>query len=136
MDVTAARFVPDTCDLARLAAAARQCQGCPLYEGAHQTVFGMGPATASLMLVGEQPGDQEDRQGMPFVGPAHFKFVRAERGARPIHRAPSRLERFACRPWLLAEIDAVTADLLVLVGATAAAFAGLVSDLSFAAGSI
>jgi DNA polymerase len=145
MDATAAPFVPEARDLASLAAAARKCRGCPLYEDAHQTVFGAGPATASLMLVGEQPGDQEDRQGMPFVGPAgrlldkalaeagidrstvyvtnavkHFKFVRAERGARRIHKAPNRIERVACRPWLLAEIDAVAPDLLILLGATAA----------------
>jgi DNA polymerase len=97
------------------------------------------------MLVGEQPGDQEDRQGLPFVGPAgrlldkalgeagidrstvyltnavkHFKFVRGERGVRRIHKTPSRLERVACRPWLLAEIDVVAPDLVVLLGATAA----------------
>ncbi|MBB3750796.1 DNA polymerase [Mycolicibacterium sp. BK634] len=97
------------------------------------------------MLVGEQPGDQEDRRGMPFVGPAgrlldkalaqagidrstvyltnavkHFKFVQAERGGRRIHKAPSRLEVVACRPWLLAEIDTVAPDLIVLMGATAA----------------
>jgi uracil-DNA glycosylase family 4 len=70
MDATAASFVPETRDLVSLAAAAGQCRGCPLYKDAEQTVFGTGPATASLMLAGEQPGDQEDRQGMPFVGPA------------------------------------------------------------------
>jgi DNA polymerase len=144
-DATAAPLIPRASDLASLAAAARQCQACPLYKDAEQTVFGTGPATAPLMLVGEQPGDQEDRQGMPFVGPAgrlldkalaqagiersrvyltnavkHFKFVRAERGNRRIHKAPSRIERVACRPWLLAEIDAVGPNVLVLLGATAA----------------
>jgi DNA polymerase len=98
-----------------------------------------------MMLVGEQPGDQEDRAGAPFVGPAgkvldkaldaagierdalyvtnavkHFKFVRAERGPRRIHKTPSRIEVVACRPWLFAELDTVTPDVAVLMGATAA----------------
>jgi uracil-DNA glycosylase family protein len=130
----------------KLAAAARGCRGCRLYADAEQTVFGAGPRTARMMLVGEQPGDQEDRAGKPFVGPAgrlldkaldaagidrdglyvtnavkHFKFtVRSERGKRRIHQTPSRTEAVACRPWLLAELDAVEPDVVVLMGAVAA----------------
>jgi DNA polymerase len=142
---TAADFVPDTHDLDALAAAARRCQGCDLYREADQTVFGAGKQSAALMLVGEQPGDQEDRAGQPFVGPAghmldkaldaagvereplyvtnavkHFKFVRAERGIRRIHKTPSRTEVVACRPWLLVELDTVQPEVVVLLGATAA----------------
>jgi DNA polymerase len=132
--------------VAKLAAAARECRGCRLYADAEQTVFGVGPRTARMMLVGEQPGDQEDRAGEPFVGPAgrildealgaagigrdelyvtnavkHFKFtVRAERGKRRIHQTPSRTEVVACRPWLLAELGAVEPDVVVLMGAVAA----------------
>lgn len=138
-------FVPPSRRLADLAAAARSCRGCSLYRDAAQTVFGAGPAAARLMLVGEQPGDQEDRTGEPFVGPAgrlldkaldaagidrdpvyvtnavkHFKFTHAERGKRRIHQTPTRTEVVACRPWLIAELDAVTPDVLVLLGATAA----------------
>jgi uracil-DNA glycosylase family protein len=109
-------------------------------------VFGEGPRSARMMLVGEQPGDQEDRAGKPFVGPAgrildqaleaagidrdelyvtnavkHFKFtVKAERGKRRIHQTPSRTEVLACRPWLLAELDAVAPEVVVLMGAVAA----------------
>jgi len=130
----------------RLAAAARGCRGCQLYADAEQTVFGAGPRAARMMLVGEQPGDQEDRAGKPFVGPAgrildqaldaagidrddlyvtnavkHFKFtVRRERGKRRIHQTPSRTEAVACRPWLLAELDAVEPSVVVLMGAVAA----------------
>jgi DNA polymerase len=143
---SAAPFVPDTRSVTKLAAAARGCRGCQLYADAEQTVFGAGPRTARMMLVGEQPGDQEDRAGKPFVGPAgrildtaldaagigrdelyvtnavkHFKFtVRAERGKRRIHQTPSRTEAVACRPWLLAELDAVEPDMVVLMGAVAA----------------
>jgi uracil-DNA glycosylase family protein len=116
-----------------------------LYRDATQTVFGEGPRQAQVMLVGEQPGDREDVQGAPFVGPAgklldralaeagvdrertyltnavkHFKFTRAERGKHRIHKKPSRGEIVACRPWLLAECDAVRPRLAVLLGATAA----------------
>ena len=143
---SAAPFVPDTRSVTKLAAAARACRGCQLYADAEQTVFGAGPRAARMMLVGEQPGDQEDRAGKPFVGPAgrildtaldaagigrdelyvtnavkHFKFtVRAERGKRRIHQTPSRTEAVACRPWLLAELDAVEPDMVVLMGAVAA----------------
>ena len=146
METSAAAFIPDTRSLTKLAAAARECRGCQLYADAEQTVFGEGPRTARMMLVGEQPGDQEDRMGKPFVGPAgrildkaleaagigrgelyvtnavkHFKFtVRAERGKRRIHKTPSRTEVVACRPWLLAELRAVEPDVVVLMGAVAA----------------
>ncbi|MFV8048124.1 UdgX family uracil-DNA binding protein [Mycobacterium sp. 48b] len=141
----AAAFVPDTPDLAELAKAARRCKGCPLYLDATQTVFGSGPPSARMMLIGEQPGDREDRAGAPFVGPAgrildkalaaaeidraelyltnavkHFKFTTNERGKRRIHKTPSRTEVEACRPWILAELDTVSPEVVVLLGATAA----------------
>lgn len=138
-------FVPDTQDLAELAAAAGRCRGCDLYQYAGKAVFGAGSPDARMMLVGEQPGDQEDRAGLPFVGPAgrvldkalaaadidrgqvyvtnavkHFKFTRAERGKRRIHKTPSRTEVTACRPWLITELTTVQPDVVVLMGATAA----------------
>jgi uracil-DNA glycosylase family protein len=141
----ASPFVPDDADLDELRAAARGCTGCGLHEAATQTVFGDGPTTAAVMMVGEQPGDQEDRAGAPFVGPAgrvldralaevgidrttvyvtnavkHFKFVPAERGKRRIHKTPSRTEVVACRPWLVAELELVRPDIVVLLGAVAA----------------
>jgi uracil-DNA glycosylase family protein len=137
--------VPADADLDALRAAAVTCTGCGLYRDATQTVFGAGPAHARFLLVGEQPGDAEDRAGEPFVGPAgrllgkalveagidrdeayvtnavkHFKFVPAERGKRRIHKPPSRTEVVACRPWLLAELAAVEPDVIVCLGATAA----------------
>jgi uracil-DNA glycosylase len=143
LKTSAAEYVPDTVDLDVLAAAAHDCHGCDLYRAAEQTVFGAGTRSAQLMLVGEQPGDQEDHAGKPFVGPAgrlldkalaaaeidrdpvyvtnavkHFKFT--ERGKRRIHQTPSRTEVVSCRPWLLAELDAVQPDVVVLMGATAA----------------
>ncbi len=142
--VGAARYLPDDRSVDSLRAAADDCQGCPLFADATQTVFGYGAAGAPMMLVGEQPGDQEDRAGKPFVGPAgrllaraledagidpaatyetnavkHFKFTR-KGGKRRIHEKPSRTEVVACRPWLLAEIDAVRPSVIVLLGATAA----------------
>ncbi|MFV9636114.1 UdgX family uracil-DNA binding protein [Mycobacterium neumannii] len=142
---TATEFVPDTRDLDVLADAAHGCKGCDLYLDATQVVFGGGSSTADMMLVGEQPGDQEDKAGQPFVGPAgklldkalvqagidrervyvtnavkHFKFTLPERGKRRIHKTPGRSEVVACRPWLLAELDAVRPEVLVLMGATAA----------------
>jgi uracil-DNA glycosylase len=142
---SAADFVPETQDLDELAAAAKGCEGCELYRDADQTVFGEGVRSATMMLVGEQPGDQEDQAGRPFVGPAgrmldkalteagvdreplyvtnavkHFKFTRAERGVRRIHKTPSRTEVVACRPWLIAELQSVAPDVVVLLGATAA----------------
>jgi DNA polymerase len=125
--------------------AAADCRGCPLWEDATQTVFGKGDAAARLLLVGEQPGDQEDRQGEPFVGPAgrllrraldeagidmdtayvtnavkHFKFTRPPGGGRRrIHKAPDLREVAACRPWLLAELRLVRPEVVVVLGATA-----------------
>jgi len=138
-------YLPHTSDLRQLAEAARRCRGCDLYRDAQQTVFGEGSATADVMLVGEQPGDQEDRRGHPFVGPAgrlldkalvaagvdrdrlyvtnavkHFKFTRFTSGRRRIHQTPSRTEVVACRPWLFAEITSVQPEIVVLLGATAA----------------
>ena len=139
----AAAFVPPDADLASLAAAAKQCRGCPLYRDATQTVFGRGPANARVVLVGEQPGDQEDRRDAPFVGPAgevldralgeagldrdalyvtnavkHFKFVL--RGKRRIHQTPRLSEIVACRPWVEAELARLAPQTLVCLGATAA----------------
>lgn len=130
-------------ELAALRDDASGCTRCHLFEDATQTVFGEGPVDADLMLVGEQPGDQEDRQGTPFVGPAggvlddalrdagidrdrtyvtnvvkHFKFTR--RGKRRIHDKPNREEVEACMPWLEGEITAVEPTVVVLMGATAA----------------
>ncbi|MDT5147669.1 MAG: uracil-DNA glycosylase [Mycobacterium sp.] len=140
----AARYLPDDRSVESLRAAAENCHGCPLFSDATQTVFGNGTAGAPIMLVGEQPGDQEDRAGKPFVGPAgrllaraledagidpmltyqtnavkHFKFTR-KGGSRRIHQKPGRTEVVACRPWLLAEIEAVRPQVIVLLGATAA----------------
>ncbi len=142
---TAAEFVPDSLDIDELATAARSCKGCDLYLDATQTVFGAGSAKAGLVLVGEQPGDQEDKAGAPFVGPAgrlldkalvaasvdrdrvyvtnavkHFKFTLPERGKRRIHKTPSRTEVVACRPWLFAELMSVQPEVVMLLGATAA----------------
>jgi uracil-DNA glycosylase family protein len=122
---------------------ARSCRDCPLWRNATQTVFGAGNETARIMFVGEQPGDQEDLSGQPFVGPAgrlldralqqlgidrtatyvtnavkHFKFEL--RGKRRIHKKPSDLEIAACRQWLERELDAVQPDLIVVLGASAA----------------
>ncbi|ATD71045.1 MULTISPECIES: UdgX family uracil-DNA binding protein [Gordonia] len=141
----AERFLPDSHDLDDLVEAARTCRGCDLYKAADQTVFGAGSPGSTIMFVGEQPGDQEDRAGKPFVGPAgrvfdraldaaeidreltyvtnavkHFKFTRAAGQKRRIHDKPSRTEVVACRPWLLAELDAVAPRIVVCLGATAA----------------
>jgi DNA polymerase len=142
---SAAEFVPATQNLSELADAAQSCKGCDLYLNATQTVFGQGSRKAEMMLVGEQPGDQEDKAGAPFVGPAgklldkaldaagidrtrtyvtnavkHFKFTLGERGKRRIHKTPSRTEVVACRPWLFSELMSVQPDVVVLMGATAA----------------
>jgi DNA polymerase len=139
----AERYLPDRRTLARMREAAQSCHGCDLWRDATQAVFGEGPAGAELVLVGEQPGDQEDIQGHPFVGPAgrlldrglesagidsrivyrtnavkHFKWE--PRGKRRIHKKPSRWEVAACRPWLVAELEELTPRVLVLLGATAA----------------
>ncbi len=135
-------FVPDTTSLRALRGAAADCRGCHLHAPATQTVFGEGPRKARVMLVGEMPGDREDREGHPFVGPAgreldealddagidrgelyvtnvvkHFKFE--ERGKRRIHQTPKRWEVQACMPWLRSELAAVRPEVLVLLGATA-----------------
>jgi uracil-DNA glycosylase len=140
----AARYLPEDRRLDALRTAAERCSGCPLFQDATQTVFGHGQAGAPIMLVGEQPGDREDRAGEPFVGPAgrllaraleeadvdpastyqtnavkHFKFTR-KGGKRRIHQKPSRTEVVACRPWLVAEIEAVRPQVIVCLGATAA----------------
>jgi uracil-DNA glycosylase family protein len=140
---SAAPFVPEQRSMKALREAAAGCRGCDLYLHATQTVFGEGPVRAKLMFVGEQPGDSEDLQGHPFVGPAgrvlhegmaaagidpdavyitnavkHFKFV--ERGKRRIHATPKVYEVRACRPWLEAELEVVKPALVVALGATAA----------------
>jgi DNA polymerase len=140
---TAAVFLPSKHDLTSLREAAKHCEGCPLFANATQTIFGAGPARADVVMVGEQPGDVEDRRGKPFVGPAgrlldqllaeagidrrrvyvtnavkHFKWT--PRGKRRLHGKPNSREIFACRPWLEAELEAIKPDLLVLLGATAA----------------
>jgi DNA polymerase len=146
----AAPFLPDDpasrTDLGALRRAAAGCRGCTLYENATRTVFGGGSPNARVVFVGEQPGDQEDRKGEPFVGPAgrlldkalaeagiergdvyitnavkHFKFKHQEGGGkRRIHEAPNVRETRACRPWLLAELRALEPDVVVALGATAA----------------
>ncbi|MBV8197475.1 MAG: UdgX family uracil-DNA binding protein [Candidatus Eremiobacteraeota bacterium] len=140
---SAADYLPAKLSLTGLRAAAARCHGCDLYKYATQTVFGEGRAHARMMLVGEQPGDSEDRAGRPFVGPAgkilhkglqaagiatrdvyvtnavkHFKFI--ERGKRRIHNKPKVIEIRACKPWLEAEIEVVEPYLIVALGATAA----------------
>jgi len=142
-DESAANFLPGRLTLSALREAAAACRGCPLWQVGTQTVFGEGAADAEVMLVGEQPGDQEDREGKPFVGPAgrllddaleaagidrsatyvtnavkHFKWQ--ARGKRRIHQKPSWTEMMACRPWLEAELAVVRPRVLVLLGATAA----------------
>jgi uracil-DNA glycosylase len=140
---SAADFLPAERTLQALVEASKGCRGCHLFEHATQTVFGEGPSRAQLMLIGEQPGDREDREGHPFVGPAgqlldraletagidrttvyvtnavkHFKFE--PRGKRRIHKKPNAEEIRACNPWLEAELDAVRPKILVCLGATAA----------------
>jgi uracil-DNA glycosylase len=135
-------WVPTQATLPSLITAARKCEGCDLYKAATQTVFGEGQPGARLFLVGEQPGDYEDRQGRPFVGPAgkildraledagidraeayvtnavkHFRFE--ERGKRRIHKKPSSVQIVACRPWLEAELKVIGPVVVVCMGATA-----------------
>jgi DNA polymerase len=142
-DDSARRFVPQGADLDKLRTAAAGCTACPLHERATQTVFGEGRAGSRVMLIGEQPGDQEDLKDRPFVGPAgqlldwsldkagidrskayvtnvvkHFKWV--PRGKRRIHSKASSMEIKACLPWLEAELEAVQPEVIVLLGATAA----------------
>lgn len=140
---TAADYVPDTGGLPVLREAVQECRGCDLYRHASQAVFGEGPRSAAVVLIGEQPGDEEDRRGRPFVGPAgrlldraleeagidrsatyvtnavkHFKFE--ERGKRRLHKKPSAGEIRACRPWLEAELSRIKPSVIVCLGATAA----------------
>jgi uracil-DNA glycosylase len=140
---SAADFLPQKRNLKNLGEAARSCKGCDLYKNATQTVFGEGPKDATVMLVGEQPGDMEDRQGHPFVGPAgrlldkalaeariqrdevyitnavkHFKWI--QRGKRRLHQKPLIRQVVACKPWLEAEIEVVHPKVIVCLGATAA----------------
>jgi DNA polymerase len=136
-------LIPANPDLEQLRDIAQSCTGCELYKSGTQTVFGEGAREATVMLVGEQPGDQEDKQGHPFVGPAgrvldtaldeagidrtdvyitnvvkHFKWM--ARGKRRIHKKPNLSEIRACRPWLESEIDVVRPLAIVCLGATAA----------------
>lgn len=136
-------WVPHGADVDRLRQAVQDCRGCELWQPATQAVFGDGAAPARILLVGEQPGDQEDMSGEPFIGPAgrvldgalqeagiprervyvtnavkHFRYE--QRGKRRIHRKPGVGHVDACRPWLAAELDAVRPDVIVCLGATAA----------------
>jgi len=142
---TAAAFLPRRQTLESLGKAAAGCKGCDLWVKATRTVFGEGAQTATVMLVGEQPGDKEDLSGHPFVGPAgkildealaaagleksqvyvtnvvkHFSWVADERGKRRIHKKPRYSEIQACRPWLDAEISVTRPRIIVCLGATAA----------------
>ena len=143
LDETAAPLVPERPSLPKLREVAAGCTACPLHETGTQTVFGEGTSKAEVVFVGEQPGDQEDRAGAPFVGPAgrlldealadagidrsltyvtnvvkHFKWE--ARGKRRIHQKPNWSEIAACRPWLDAELAVVKPHVLVCLGATAA----------------
>lgn len=141
---TSARdFLPSRLSLESLRDAARDCRGCPLFQHATQTVFGLGRRSARMILVGEQPGDEEDLRGQPFVGPAgrlldealvaaridrgetyvtnvvkHFKWV--AQGKRRLHQKPTGREVAACLPWLEKEIELIEPELIVCLGATAA----------------
>jgi DNA polymerase len=140
---TAADFLPDRLNLTALREAAEHCKGCDLYLDATQTVFGEGPKSAQVVMVGETPGDQEDIEGRPFVGPAgrlldeaiveaglqrndvyitnavkHFRWE--PRGKRRLHKKPSARQIQACRPWLEAEMTVVKPEVVVCLGATSA----------------
>jgi DNA polymerase len=142
---SAADFVPPRPSLPKLRAAAKGCRGCQLYKLATQTVFGEGAARARVVIVGEQPGDAEDRAGRPFVGPSgklldraldaagidrddvyvtnavkHFKWAKDARSERRIHKTPNAAEVRACRPWLEAELSVIKPDVIICLGATAA----------------
>jgi DNA polymerase len=141
--MSAAAYLPDRIDHESLREAAQSCRGCDLWQNATQAVIGEGPDSADAMFVGEQPGDQEDKEGQPFVGPAgrmfdkalaevgidrsrvyvtntvkHFKWH--QRGKRRLHQKPNWTEMTACRPWLDAELELVHPRVLVCLGATAA----------------
>ncbi len=140
---SAAEYIPEHPSPRSLREAVQTCRGCDLYAHATQTVFGEGPNSAEIVFIGEQPGDEEDRKGHPFVGPSgkvldraleevgikrslvyvtnavkHFKFE--ERGKRRLHKKPNGLEIRACRPWLEAEINLIQPRIIVGLGATAA----------------
>jgi uracil-DNA glycosylase len=140
---SASGFIPEHATPRALREAVQSCRGCDLYARATQAVFGEGPYSAEIMFIGEQPGDEEDRQGHPFVGPSgklldraladagidrssvyvtnavkHFKFE--ERGKRRLHKKPSSVEIRACRPWLETEINLIQPQIIVCLGATAA----------------
>jgi uracil-DNA glycosylase family protein len=140
---SAAEYIPEHPSPRSLREAVQRCRGCDLYAHATQAVFGEGPNSAEIVFIGEQPGDEEDRQGHPFVGPSgklldralaeagidrsmvyvtnavkHFKFE--ERGKRRLHKKPNGLEIRACRPWLEAEINLIQPRIIVCLGATAA----------------
>ncbi len=140
---SATPYLPQRLTLAELRRAAASCEGCELYKQATQTVFGQGSSQAKVMLVGEMPGDREDQEGAPFVGPAgklleealgaaglerrqvyltnavkHFQWE--ERGKRRMHKKPKWRHIAACKPWLLAEIKVIRPRLIVCLGATAA----------------
>jgi uracil-DNA glycosylase len=142
---SAADFIPPRPTLAKLRAASKGCQGCDLFKLGTQTVFGEGPSSAHVMVVGEQPGDMGDRAGKPFVGPSgklldrafdaagiaredvyvtnavkHFKWKPAPRGKRRLHQRPDAGEMRACRPWLETELAVVKPEALVCLGAVAA----------------
>jgi uracil-DNA glycosylase len=142
---SAADFIPPGATVDELRKIAAGCKACLLWKNATQTVFGEGPENAKVMFVGEQPGDQEDKAGRPFVGPAgrilddalqelgidrskvyvtntvkHFKWVSATTGKRRIHEKPNAREIKACRPWLDAEIERIQPKLIICLGATAA----------------
>ncbi|SDD18490.1 uracil-DNA glycosylase [Glycomyces harbinensis] len=141
----AERFVPPGDDLERLREAAATCEGCPLFRDAERTVFGAGDAAARVVVVGEQPGEDEDRAGEPFTGAAgalldraleqvgidpvsvwrtyavkHRKSARVGPTGRRVRLKPVRGEAAACRPWLLAELNAIGPDLVICLGGTAA----------------
>jgi uracil-DNA glycosylase family protein len=138
------RWIPESADLETLRTAAQACRGCELYKDTTQAVLGEGALDARVVLVGEQPGDQEDRAGRPFVGPAgrildkaldevgikrdeafvtnavkHFRFRREARGKRRIHQPPDVSHIKACRPWFDAELALTDPDVIVALGATA-----------------
>lgn len=152
--VGAGRFLPAERSIRELRVAAATCKGCELWRNATQTVFGDGSGRAKMMLIGEQPGDQEDLTGIPFSGPAgqlldrglvdagigreqvyitnavkHFKWL--PRGKRRLHQKPNGREIAACRPWLLAELEAIQPRVLICLGATAArAVLGKITKIS------
>ena len=140
---TAEPFLPERITLPAMKKAVQGCRGCPLYKNATQAVFGEGPVHAKVIFIGEQPGDQEDLTGKPFVGPAgklldevleevgidrsevyvtnavkHFKWE--PRGTRRIHSKPNSREMAACKPWLSAEFQAIKPQMVICLGATAA----------------